>query len=128
MFNNQEHEATFKRLCPGKLLTDQEWIGPMFVFSSDDELRKKTLKHINPKSREISWISILKTDFGSGHRSIIYWAFTLWSGNSWHWDENGDHIEAIDTMDRAYLMDIDLKRIAITALELRWGLKSLDML
>lgn len=125
MFNNQEHKTAFLSLCPGKLLNDMEWIGPVYIFTSDDELRRKTTKHIHPKKREINWDAILKTDFGSGHYSAIYWAFTLWAGNSWQWNDKGERIEPIDTMSRAYYMDENLQRIAITALELRWRIKEL---
>lgn len=79
------------------------------------------MKHINPKKREIKWESILRTDFGSGHYAAIYWAFTLWAGNSWP-KEDGSRI---DTMSEAYYMDEYLRRTAITALELRWRIKEL---
>lgn len=119
MFNDQEHKSTFLDLCPGKLLTDTEWIGPVFIMTSDSELRRKTLKYIKPERREIRWSKIFDTDFGSGHRAILYWAFSLWAGNSWiDEDEN-----QVDTMDKAYFMDDNLRRTAITALELRWKIK-----
>ncbi|KUO74384.1 MAG: hypothetical protein APF81_19295 [Desulfosporosinus sp. BRH_c37] len=126
MFNNQEHKDAFLSLCPGKLLTDVEWSSPIFIFTSDEELRRKTAKHIHPKKREINWDAILKNDFGSGHYSAIYWAFTLWAGNSWQWNDKGERIEPIDTMSRAYYMDENLQRTAITALELRWRLKGVN--
>jgi len=113
MFNNQEHK-------------DVEWSSPIFIFTSDEELRRKTAKHIHPKKREINWDAILKNDFGSGHYSAIYWAFTLWAGNSWQWNDKGERIEPIDTMSRAYYMDENLQRTAITALELRWRLKGVN--
>ena len=125
MFNDQEHKTAFLSLCPGKLLNDMEWVGPIFIFTSDSELRRKTAKHIKPKKREINWDGILGTDFGSGHYAIIYWAFTLWTGNSWRWDEKGEPTEPIDTMSRAYHMDNELKRVAILALELRWRIKGI---
>lgn len=119
MFNDQVHKTAFLSLCPGKLLNDTEWIGPVFVLTSDSELRGKTLKLINPDLREIKWRKIFDTDFGSGHRAALYWAFSLWAGNSWvDEDEN-----QVDTMDHAYYMDEDLRRTAITALELRWKIK-----
>jgi len=121
MFNNQDHKTTFLSLCPGKLLNDMEWVGPIFIMTSDYELRNKTMKHIKPERREIKWQNIFDTDFGGGHYAALYWAFSLWAGNSWM---NEDGIR-IDTMDRSYYMDIDQKRIAITALELRWRIKEL---
>lgn len=127
MFNNQEHKAAFLSLCPGKLLNDVEWSSPIFIFTSDEELRRKTAKHIHPKKREINWDAILDTDFGSGHYAIIYWAFTLWAGNSWRLDKNGEYCEPIDTMSRAYSMDENLRRTAITALELRWRIKGIPL-
>jgi len=125
MFNNQEHKTAFLSLCPGKLLNDVEWSGAVFVLTSDEELRWKTIKYINIEQRGINWDGILDTDFGSGHYAIIYWAFELWSGNSWRWDDKGERIEPIDTLSRAYSMDEDLRRTAITALELRWGIKGI---
>lgn len=125
MFNNQTHKDVFLSLCPGKLLNDVEWSSTVFIFTSDDELRRKTNKHIKPQKREINWDAILATDFGSGHYSAIYWAFSLWSGNSWQWNNKGERIEPIDTMSRAYYMDYNLQRTAITALELRWRIKGI---
>lgn len=127
MFNNHDHKAAFLSLCPGKLLNDMEWVGPVFILTSDSELRRKTTKHINPKKREIKWEAMLETDFGSGHYAAIYWAFTLWAGNSWRLDDEGERTEPIDTMSRAYSMDEDLRRTAITALELRWRMKSISI-
>lgn len=121
MFNDQEHKDAFLSLCPGKLLTDTEWIGPIFILTSDSELRRKTLKHVNSKRREIKWSRIFDTDFGSGHRASLYWAFSLWAGNSW----SNDDESTVDTMDKAYYMDNTLRRTAITALELRWRIKTL---
>lgn len=125
MFNDQEHKSAFLALCPGKLLNDVEWSSSVFILTSDEELRRKTIKHIKPQKREINWDGILSTDFGSGHYSIIYWAFTLWSGNSWQWDDKGERTEPIDTMSKAYSMDDGLRRTAITALELRWRIKGI---
>jgi len=124
MFNDQEHLNSFKSLCPGKLINDVEWSSTIYILTSDSELRRKTKKHIHPKKFEINWDEILKTDFGSGHYAIIYWAFTLWAGNSWRLDKEGEYCEPIDTMSRAYSMDETLRRTAITALELRWRIKS----
>lgn len=125
MFNDQAHKDAFLALCPGKLLNDAEWSSTVFILSSDDELRRKTNKHIKPQKREINWDAILTTDFGSGHYSAIYWAFSLWSGNSWQWNDKGERIEPIDTMSSAYYMDDNLQRTAITALELRWRIKGI---
>jgi len=119
MFNNQEHLDSFKSLCPGKLITDSEWYSTIFILTSDSELRSKTLKHVNQKRREIKWNKIFDTDFSSGHRAALYWSFSLWSGNSWSNEEG----EQIDTMDKSYYMDERLRRTAIKALELRWGIK-----
>jgi hypothetical protein len=116
MFNDQEHETAFCSLCQGKLLTDQEWIAPIYIITSDAELRRKAMIHVNPKKREIKWHKIFDTDFGSGHYAALYWAFSLWAGNSW-FNEDGNHI---DTMSRAYSMDECLKQTAILALKLRW--------
>ena len=116
MFNDQTHKEAFLKLCPGKLLNDSEWSSTVFVLTSDAELRRKATPHIKIKKREIDWDKILSTDFGSGHYSAIYWAFTLWSGNSWPKDDGS----RIDTMSEAYYMDEELRKTAITALKLRW--------
>ncbi len=121
MFNDTEHKAAFLSLCPGKLLNDAEWFAPVFVLTSDYELRRKAAKHINPDRREIRWQKIFDTDFGSGHRAALYWAFSLWAGNSWVYEDDS----RVDTMDKIYFMDERLRRTAITALELRWRLKVL---
>jgi hypothetical protein len=126
MFNNQVHKDAFLALCPGKLLNDVEWSSPIFIFTSDPELHRKAMPHINPKKREINWEAILKTDFGSGHYAIIYWAFTLWAGNSWQWNDKGEHTEPVDTMSKAYYMDENLRKTAITALKLRWRIKGIS--
>jgi hypothetical protein len=81
MFDSDEHRELFQTLCPGKLINDGEWAGPVYILTSDAELRSKTIKHIHPSRREIEWGKIMKTDFGSGHRAALYWAFSLWSGN-----------------------------------------------
>lgn len=119
MFNDHAHEKTFLALCPGKLLNDTEWIGPVYILTSDPELRRKTISHIKPGRREIKWQKIFDTDFGSGHRAILYWAFSLWAGNSWVNEDDS----VVDTMDKSYYMDENLRKTAITALELRWRLK-----
>ena len=118
MFNDQSHREAYLNLCPSKLIDDVEWIGPIFIMTSDEELRRKTLNFINPDRREISWSKIFDTDFGSGHRAILYWAFSLWAGNSWV-DESENQV---DTMDKSYYMGDNLIRTAITALELRRGI------
>lgn len=127
MFNSEAHKQSFLALCPGKLITDTEWIAPVFILTSDGELRSKTINHINSKHREIDWDTIMSTDFGSGHHAAILWAFALWAGNSWRWDETGKSIPPIDTMDKAFYMDSTLRRTAITALELRWGLRGIEL-
>jgi hypothetical protein len=122
MFNDQRHRETFLNLCPDKLFTDAEWIAPVFILTSDEELRRKTVHHINPSRRSIDWDAIVSTDFGSGHRAALYWAFSLWAGNSWPTDEG-----FIDTMDMAYYMDYDLRKTATIALMLRWKLSSVKL-
>ncbi|AFM43600.1 hypothetical protein Desaci_4775 (plasmid) [Desulfosporosinus acidiphilus SJ4] len=116
VFNDQEHEKAFISLCPGKLQTDQEWIAPIYIITSDAELRAKAMVHVEPERREIRWQKIFDTDFGSGHYAALYWAFSLWAGNSWV-KEDGS---IVDTMDRSYSMDEKLKRTSIFALKLRW--------
>lgn len=119
MFNDQRHREAFLNLCPGELFNDAEWIAPVFVITSDEELRRKTVHHINPARRSIDWDAIMQTDFGSGHRAALYWAFSLWAMNSWPTDKG-----FVDTMDRAYFMDHDLRKTATLALMLRWELST----
>lgn len=123
MFNDQAHKDTFLSLCPGKLLNDPEWSSTVFALTSDAELCRKTMRHINPKKRSIDWDKIMENDFAAGHRAMIYWTFALWAGNSWRLDGQGEYTAPVDTMDWAYSMDEDLRRTAITALELRWKIK-----
>ena len=121
MFNSDEHRALFQAMCPGKLLTDAEWIAPVYVLTSDNELRFKAAKHIKPAHREIEWEKIMQTDFGSGHRAALYWAFALWAGNSWRYPE------LVDTMDKAFYMDHDLRVTVTYALMLRWKLQTVKI-
>lgn len=122
MFNSDEHRALFQAMCPGKLINDTEWLAPVYVLTSDAELRNKTVSHIKPSRREIKWKKIMDTDFGSGHRAALYWAFSLWAGNSWPTDEG-----FIDTMGKSYYMDEDLRKTATIALMLRWKLSTVKL-
>lgn len=126
MFTDQRHRETFLNLCPDKLFKDAEWIAPVFVLTSDEELRRKTVHHINPARRSIDWDAIMDTDFGSGHRAALYWAFSLWAGNSWP-EETETGFGYIDTIDKAFCMDYDLRKTATLALMLRWKLAAVRL-
>lgn len=128
MFNDQAHQKHFRELCPGKLLTDAEWSSTVFMLACDAELRRKCLSYVNPKRREIEWLKLMDHDFSSGHRAALYWAFSLWSGNSWRYDSDGNSITPVDTMDWSYYMDGYLRKVAVRALELRWKMRAFSVL
>lgn len=116
------HLERWEQLCPTeKLQNDREWAPVAFMFAANDELWRKAASHMRSKTRDINWSKILEEDFGSGHRAAIYWAFSLWAGNSWRvYDENDRLVKTIDTMDEAYSMNEALRRIALDALAWRW--------
>jgi len=123
-FNNSKHLERFKELTPGYLGADPEWLPVAFIISSDDELWKKCRKHINVGRREIDWMKIFKTDFGSGHRAALQWAYAMWAGRSWGGliDERGNEIEKIDTVAYTNNMGERLAKTVYQALGLKLGI------
>jgi len=124
IFLDQDHLKTFEAFTPGKLRKDLEWASTVYMLTTDDELRNKTSRHINPLNRSIDWDSILSTDFGHGHRTAIYWAFGLWGGCSWGgWEDNdGNKIPKVDITSEAYSMGSGLQFVSLVAQAYRWGL------
>jgi hypothetical protein len=83
------------------------------IFTADEELKRKTLPHVNIERQSINWPKIWSNDFGGGHSAAIVWAQAIWC----------DRIETkADPFDRAFAMDFSLQRACIEALAIRWGL------
>lgn len=122
LFLDLAHLKAFEELTPGKLCIDSEWASTTYILTMDHDLRAKAACHLKPINRSINWKGILSSDFGSGHRAIIYWAFGLWGGCSWGgWEEDGKVIPKVDTISSAYSMDDKLRFIALVATAYRWG-------
>lgn len=84
------------------------------IFNYDDELRTKALPHVNIERRSINWPKIWANDFGGGHSTAVVWAQAIWC----------DRVETkSDPFDRAFSMDLELQRVVIEALAIRWGFK-----
>lgn len=82
------------------------------IFNADDELRRKSLPHVNIERQSINWPAIWANDYGGGHSGAIVWAHALWV----------DRIETkADPFDRAFALDGNLQRACIEALGIRWG-------
>lgn len=123
IFLDKDHLQTFETLTPGKHRADKEWASTVYMLTTDIELRKKAVPHIDPIKREIHWDNILSTDFGSGHYAAIYWAFGLWSGCSWgDWEDRGSKVLKVDTVSRGFSMGATLQFVALVSQAFRWGL------
>ena len=128
IFIDQSHLEAFEKFTPNKLRNDLEWAPTVYMLTSDQELRSKTSRHLKPKKREIKWSSIMSTDFGSGHRAALHWAFGLWAGSCWGgWeDDDGKEIPRVDITSVSYSMGQKLRFVALLAQAYRWG--ALDQL
>jgi hypothetical protein len=49
------------------------------IFSADQELQRKALKHVDTERQEINWFAISQNDFGGGHMAAVIWAKALWT-------------------------------------------------
>lgn len=83
------------------------------IFCADEELRTKTLPHVNFDSHEINWYEIGRNHFGSGHSAAIAWAKAIWT------DCLPEHI---DLFERAFSMDHRIRQAVLKALGIRWAL------
>ncbi|MGF7186055.1 hypothetical protein GGQ84_002148 [Desulfitispora alkaliphila] len=117
-FLDDLHKDRFKSIAYGKLQSDQEWAAAAYICSSHDEIWSKTRKHFYPERHEIDWEKIFNTDFGSGHKAALHWAFAMYSGNAWGSWLEGDR--QVDIMSRSFSMDTKLRHVIIQALMIRW--------
>lgn len=124
IFLDQDHLKAYEVLTPGGRREDKEWAASVYMLTADGELRRKSVLHINPVTREIIWNGILSTDFGHGHLAAIYWAFGLWGGCSWGgWDDGaGNKVPKVDIVSEGFSMGGPLQLIALVAQAHRWGL------
>lgn len=123
VFLDRVHVDSFEKITPGKLREDLEWASTVYLLTMDSELRSKIVCHLDPYNRKIRWDDILAIDFGSGHRTVILWAFWLWSGHSWGgWEgKDGIVVPQVDTVSRWYSMGSKLRFGALVAQAYRWG-------
>ncbi|MDW7674917.1 MAG: hypothetical protein SCK28_10300 [Bacillota bacterium] len=79
---------------------------------------------MDPTKREIDWPKIFDTDFGSGHKAVLYWTFAMWAGRSWGgWEEDdGKIVPMVDVMSSSSSIGKLLCTIVHQALALRWDL------
>jgi len=83
------------------------------IFNYDDELKVKTLPHVDLLQHSINWSKIWSNDFGGGHSAAVCWAQAIWC----------DRVETrSDPFDRAFVMDEGLQRAVLEALAIRWGI------
>lgn len=122
-FVDEAHLKAFEKVTPEKLREDIEWVPAVYIFTMSGEMRRKTEMWIITDHREIEWQRIFDTDFGSGHRAALHWAFSLWSAHCWGgWeDEHGRLIPMVDIASRAFSMDRVSKMIVLMAVGFRWG-------
>jgi len=121
-FVDEAHLKAFEKVTPGRLRDDIEWVPAVYVLTMSEQMRRKAAIWIIPDHREIEWQQIIDTDFGSGHRAAIHWAFSLWGAHSWGgWEEDdGRIIPLIDIASRAFSMDEVSRFIVLMAVGYRW--------
>ena len=85
------------------------------IFQYDRELQTKALPHVDVNRASINWARIWENDFGGAHAAALTWAQAIWC----------DQIETrSDPFDRAFAMDLGLRRVVLKSLALRWGFES----
>lgn len=82
------------------------------IFSADEELRIKTLPHVNMERQEINWFAISRNFFGSGHTAAILWAKSIWTLN---FPTN------TELMRNSASMDMNIRKSVIEALQIAWN-------
>jgi hypothetical protein len=83
------------------------------IFSADQELQRKALKHVDTERQEINWFAISQNDFGGGHMAAVIWAKALWTL------ENPPQSALFE---RALAMDDNLREAVIEGIAIAWGL------
>jgi hypothetical protein len=78
------------------------------------ELKRKAFPHINLENESINWEGIFNEDYGGGYLAALQFAKALWC----------DRVATKgDPFDRAFAMDLPLRRTVLEALAIRWGLQ-----
>ncbi len=85
----------------------------LMIFNADEEMKQKTLPHVNVDRQTIDWKGILANDFGGGHSAAILWARCIW---------NDSIPVGRDPISRVFSMGERLRGIVLRALAVRWGL------
>ena len=84
------------------------------IVLKDAELKLKAFPHIDLERESINWDGIFSNDFGGGHLAALQFAKALWC----------DRVATKgDPFDRAFAMDMVLRRTVLEALAIRWALK-----
>ena len=89
----------------------------LYIFGSDEELKKKALPFVDTDSGTINWNKIFDQRIGNGNKTVIKWAHSIWAANSIRQD----------LIWSSFSLDERLKRVILEALEIRWGLKSVEV-
>jgi hypothetical protein len=85
----------------------------LHIVTSDAELKRKVVPHINIQNESIDWDAIFENDFGGGHMAAVVFSKAIWC----------DAITTkSDPFDRAFAMDLPLRKTVIEALAIRWSL------
>ena len=94
----------------------RELTAVLHIVTSDAELKRKVLPHINIQNESIDWDSVFKNDFCGGHQAAVVFAKAIWC----------DAITTkSDPFDRAFAMDLPLRKTVIEALVIRWSVENL---
>lgn len=84
------------------------------IVLTHHELKRKAFPYINLERESIDWDGIFTNDFGGGHLAALQFAKALWC----------DRVATKgDPFDRAFAMDLPLRRTVMEALAIRWGLQ-----
>lgn len=83
------------------------------IMTADPELKRKALRHLDLERQSINWDGIFSNDFSGGHMAALLFAKAIWC----------DQITTKgDPFDRAFAMDLPLRRVVLEALAIRWSL------
>lgn len=99
----------------GKKKPSREMRAVLTIFTVDEELKRKALPFVDIEHDRIDWDGVLANDYGGGHGAAVKWALAIW----------GDCVpEGADPFSRAFAMDDRLRIAILTALAIRWGLRT----
>jgi hypothetical protein len=90
----------------------RELAAVIHIFSADEELKEKTLSHVDIESQTINWFGISRKNFGSGHTAAILWAKSIWTLT---FPTN------TELMENSTSMDMNIRKSVLEALHIAWG-------